>query len=107
MSATLENPEWSNTTVLRGDLEEEVGELKQRFTGDVLVAGSGQLVRSLLAHDLVDELRLMVFPVILGAGKRLFADGVERQPFRIVDSRQTGEVVVVTLQRAAEGSAES
>src|SRR5947207_2581513 len=78
VSTTLENPEWNNTTVLKGGdgLEQEIGALKRQFDGDILVAGSGTLVRSLLAHDLVDELHLMVFPIALGSGKRLFADGV-------------------------------
>src|SRR4051794_14170250 len=71
VSGTLEDPEWNNTTVLGGDLATEVGRLKQQFEGDILVAGSIQLVRSLLAAELVDELHLMVFPIALGAGKRL------------------------------------
>jgi len=72
VSATLESPEWNNTTVLRGDLSEEVAALKQRFEGDVLVAGSAQLVQSLLAHALVDELHLFVYPLTRSDGPRLF-----------------------------------
>jgi dihydrofolate reductase len=96
-SATLENPEWNNTTVLDGDLAKEVGKLKKRFSGDILVAGSAQLVRSLLARDLVDELRLMVFPVVLGAGKRLFADDAATTSLRLVETKQTGSVAILTL----------
>ena len=99
VSKTLENPEWNNTTVLTGDLSEEVARLKERFTGDILVAGSGQLVRSLLAADLVDELHLMVFPVLLGTGKRLFADDAELSALTLVDTRQTGSVAILTLER--------
>jgi len=99
VSTTLQNPEWNNTTVLRGDLPKAVGKLKQQFAGDILVAGSAQLVESLLAHDLVDELHLMVFPVVLGAGKRLFADGAEMMSLSLVETKQTGSVAVLTLRR--------
>ena len=90
VSSTLTNPEWHNTTVLGGDLAREVGELKQRFAGDILVAGSAQLVRGLLAAGLVDELHLMVFPTILGRGKRAFPEGVDRLKFRLTESRTVG-----------------
>jgi len=100
-SSTLENPEWRNTTVLRGDLGEEVAQLKDRFEGDILVAGSAQLVRSLLAQDLVDELRLMVFPTVLGGGKRLFADGSDPRPLTLARTRQTGTVAILELERPA------
>jgi dihydrofolate reductase len=99
VSSTLENPTWQNTTVLRGDLGEEVGALKSRFEGDVLVAGSARLVQGLLERDLVDVLRLMVFPVVLGAGRRLFADGAPELPFELVGTGQTGQVTTVVLQR--------
>ena len=99
VSGTLENPEWNNTTVLRGDdLAAEVGGLKERFAGDILVAGSAKLVQSLLEQDLVDELRLMVFPVHLGRGKRLFADGAEL-PLELADVRRTGDVATLTFIR--------
>ena len=100
VSKTLESPEWNNTTVLKGDLAEEVRKLKEQFAGDILVAGSAKLVQSLLAHDLVDELHLMVFPILLGAGKRLFADGVESTSLTLVETKQTGSVVILTLHRA-------
>ena len=99
VSKTLENPEWNNTTVLKGDLAQEVGKLKEQFAGDILVAGSAQLVQSLLAHDLVDELHLMVFPIVLGAGKRLFADGTDSTSLNLVETKQTGSVVTLTLRR--------
>jgi dihydrofolate reductase len=100
VSKTLESPEWNNTTVLTGDLTEEVGKLKEQFAGDILVAGSAQLVQGLLANDLVDELHLMVFPILLGAGKRLFADGAETTSLKLAELKQVGEVVTLTLRRA-------
>jgi dihydrofolate reductase len=99
VSSTLENPEWNNTTVLKGDLAEEVGKLKQQFAGDILVAGSARLVQSLVARDLVDQLNLMVFPVVLGAGKRLFDGDADRLPFALAETKQTGEVVILTFRR--------
>ena len=103
VSSTIESPEWSNSTVIPpGNLADEVAKLKQDGDGDVLVNGSAQLVDALARLDLVDEYRLRVFPVVLGAGKRLFADAGERVPLEVVDLRQTGEVVILTLRRAAE-----
>jgi dihydrofolate reductase len=98
VSSTLENPTWQNTTVLR-DVG-EVRRVKDEHEGEILVAGSGTLVRALLDEGLVDELRLMVFPVVLGNGKQLFAEGAARQAFEIVDTKQAGDVVIVTLRRA-------
>src|SRR5579872_878576 len=100
VSSTLEHPTWNNTTVLEGDLTDEVGKLKEQFSGDILVAGSAKLVQSLLERDLVDQLNLMVFPVVLGAGKRPFADGIGRLPFVLEESRQTGEVAILIFRRA-------
>ena len=99
VSKTLEGPSWTNTTVLRGDLAGEVAELKERYAGDVLVAGSARLAQSLLAADLVDELRLMVFPVVLGSGKRLFADGADMRTMRLAETKQTGAVVLSRFRR--------
>jgi dihydrofolate reductase len=96
VSSTLGEPEWENTTVLRGDLAEEVSVLKRSGDGDLLVAGSATLVQGLVAHDLVDELRLMVFPILLGGGKRLFGDG-EAKSFQVVDTRPVGPDGVVIL----------
>ena len=101
VSTTLTNPEWNNSTVLAGgsQLAQEVGALKEQFDGDILVAGSAKLVQSLLAADLVDELHLMTFPVVLGEGKRLFADGIDQLPFALTGVKQMGEVAVLTLTR--------
>jgi dihydrofolate reductase len=102
VSTTLTDPEWQNTTVLSGDLASGVHDLKERYTGDVLVSGSGRLVQSLLALDLVDELRLMIFPTVLGAGKRLFAEGQGPKDFSLVETRQAGECVILTFRRDDE-----
>jgi dihydrofolate reductase len=101
VSSTLENPAWENTTVLSGDLAEEVTKLKARYEGDILVAGSAQLVQGLLANDLVDQLNLMVFPVVLGAGKKLFAGTEGTKQFELVETRPAGATVISVLRRAA------
>jgi dihydrofolate reductase len=101
VSSTLGEPEWSNSTVLRGDVVGEVSKLKERLDGVILVAGSAQLAQTLLEHDLVDELRLMVFPVALGTGKRLFGETSDRKPLRLADSRTVGDgVTILTYERA-------
>lgn len=99
VSTTLRDPEWSNTTVIGGDLATEIPKLTDAYDGDVLVAGSAQLVQSLLGLGLVDELRLMVFPVVLGAGKKLFADTASAGAFTVADAAQAGECVILTLRR--------
>jgi dihydrofolate reductase len=95
VSSTLEEAEWNNSTVLRGDLAEEVAKLKREVDGVILVAGSAQLVQALLEHDLVDELRLMVFPVLLGEGRRLFGEVSGKKPLRLTDSRTVGDGVAL------------
>lgn len=90
VSTTLTNPTWQGTTVISADVPEAVARVKAETDGTVLVAGSGRLVETLLANDLVDELRLMVFPTILGRGKRLFPDGIDRLKFRLADARTVG-----------------
>ena len=101
VSSTLERADWNNTIVLSGDLAEEVSKLKQDVEGVILVAGSRRLVQALLEHDLVDELRLMVFPVVLGSGKRLFADRGDKKPLRLSDSKAVGDgVAILTYERA-------
>jgi dihydrofolate reductase len=101
VSTTLHDPEWNNTTVLDGDLSAAVNQLKERFAGDILVGGSAKLVQSLLELDLVDELRLMVFPIILGKGKRLFAETSEKKQLRLVDSKPIdGGVFILTYAPA-------
>jgi dihydrofolate reductase len=90
VSNTLTDPDWQNTTVISGDVVEGVAKLKDETDGNILVAGSGTLVQTLLAADLVDELRLMVFPTILGRGRRLFPDGIDRLKLKLADSRTVG-----------------
>jgi dihydrofolate reductase len=90
VSTTLTDPQWQNTTVISDDVPGQIAKLKADTNGVILVAGSGTLVRTLLEHDLVDELRLMVFPTILGWGKRLFPDGIDRQKLRLVEARTVG-----------------
>ena len=82
MSATLANPAWNNSTVLKGDVLNEVSTLKQHIDGDIVIAGSCQLVRTLIEHNLVDELRLKIFPVALGVGERLFGETSDKKPMR-------------------------
>jgi dihydrofolate reductase len=90
VSATLEHPKWTNVTVLKGDVIDEVSRLKQELDGDIVVYASYQLARTLIDHDLVDELRLFVFPVVLGAGERLFGGTSDKKPIRLVDSQTVG-----------------
>ncbi len=87
VSSTLEDPEWTNSTVLKGDVVKEVSHLKQELDGEINLIASFQLGRTLIEHDLLDELRLMVYPVVLGAGERLFGETSERKPMRLLDSR--------------------
>ena len=101
VSSTLEDPAWSPTTVVRGDVARELGAMKDGPGGDILVAGSGHLVRTMLADGLVDELRLMVFPIVLGTGHRLFSDGTPRTSLRLVEARPVGPAGVVVLTYAA------
>jgi dihydrofolate reductase len=84
VSSTLRDPAWNNSTVLRGDVVSEVSRLKQELSGDVVVAGSFQLLRTLMEHDLVDQLRLKMFPVVLGAGERLFGQTSDKKPLRLI-----------------------
>ena len=83
VSSTLEHPRWSNSTVLKGDVVNEVSKLKQELDGEIVVYASYQLGRTLIEHDLVDELRLVVFPVVLGAGERLFGETSDKKPMRL------------------------
>ena len=97
VSSTLENPEWTNTTVLEGDVADGVAKLKQEHDGDIVVHGSVQLAQTLLEHDLVDELRLMVFPVVLGSGKRLFGETSDKKPLQLVHSKVVGDGVAILV----------
>ena len=91
VSSTLQEPRWSNATVLKGDVVEEVSKLKQELDGDIVVYASYQLGRTLIEHDLVDELRLVVFPVVLGTGERLFGETSDKKPMRLVDTTTIGD----------------
>jgi dihydrofolate reductase len=104
VSTTMESADWNNTTVLPD--AGEVARIKDDHEGEILVAGSATLVQALVDQGLVDELRLMIFPVVLGAGKKLFAAGVARKAFRVVDTKPAGETVIVTLHPAEEDAAE-
>src|SRR5688500_16307064 len=100
VSSTLEHPDWNNSTVLEGDLLEKVSRLKHELQGDIVVPASFQLVHTLLEHDLVDELRLKIFPVVLGAGKRLCGETSDKKAMRLVHTRTVeGEVVLLTYER--------
>jgi dihydrofolate reductase len=103
VSSTLKQPEWTNSTVIEpDDLVEAVTKIRDEADGDIVVHGSAQLAQTLIAHDLVDELRLMVFPVVLGTGKRLFGDPGEKKTLRLVDSKVVGDgVAILTYARAA------
>jgi dihydrofolate reductase len=94
VSSTLQEPKWSNVTVLRGDVVSEVSKLKQELDGDIVVYASYQLGRTLIEHDLVDELRLFVYPVVLGAGERLFGETSDKKPLRLVDTKTVGDGLV-------------
>ena len=104
VSSTLEDPEWSNTTVLKGDVVDEATKLKEQIDGIVQTPGSLRLVQTLLEHDLVDELDLMVFPVILGTGRRLFGETPEKSDWRLTESKPVGPdgVLVLIYERARQ-----
>ena len=90
VSSTLQDPAWNNTTVLKGNVVNEVSKLKQQLAGDIVVPASFQLVRTLIEHDLADELRLMIYPVVLGAGERLFGETSDKKPLRLISTRTVG-----------------
>jgi dihydrofolate reductase len=108
VSSTLHEPDWNNSTVLEGDAANEVSTLKQELDGDILVPASFQLVRTLMEHDLVAELRLKIYPVVLGDGKRLFGETSDKKTLRLVDTRTIdGDVAYLTYEpvRDAERAA--
>jgi dihydrofolate reductase len=98
VSSTLEDPGWNNSTVLKGDVVSEVSKLRQELNGEIVVAGSIQLVHTLMEHDLVDELRLMVYPVVLGAGNRLFGETSDKKSVRLLDTRTVDDLAYLTYQ---------
>jgi dihydrofolate reductase len=105
VSSTLKDPEWTNSAVLDGDLADEVSKLRDEVDGDIVVHGSAQLVQGLVENGLVDELRLMVFPVVLGAGKRLFGETSDKQRLRLSDSKTVGDgVQILTYEPATTES---
>src|ERR671936_2531254 len=105
VSSTLEEPTWTNSTVLKGDAAEEVAKLRDEHSGDVVVHGSAQLAQTLLERDLVDELRLMVFPVVLGSGKRLFGETSDKKRLQLVEARTVGDGVTILIYARPDGSA--
>ena len=103
ISSTLEDPEWNNTRVLNGDPANEVTKLKLEIDGEIIVPASRQLVRILLEDALVDELRLMVYPVVLGAGERLFGETSDKKPMRLIDTQTLGDgLALLTYEVARE-----
>jgi dihydrofolate reductase len=100
VSSTLEDPEWNNTKVLKGDAVEEVSKLKQGIDGEILIPASIQLVRTLMEHELVDELRLMVYPVVLGDGERLLGETSDRKPMRLIDHRSLDDELAYLVYEA-------
>ncbi len=103
VSSTLEHPDWNNSTVLKGDVLNEVSKLKHELKGEVVVPASFQLVRTLMEHDLVDELRLKIFPVVLGAGERLFGETSDKKAMRLVDTQTVeGDVLLLTYEFVRE-----
>jgi dihydrofolate reductase len=102
VSTTLEEPlGWNNSTVLEGDLLEEIKKLRQRLDGDIVIHGSPQLVQKLLEHDLIDELRVMLFPVIIGTGKRLFGETSDKKRLRLTDSKSVGDGIAILIYEPA------
>jgi dihydrofolate reductase len=103
VSSTLDHLAWNNSTVIRGGVLNEVAKLKQELTGNIVVPASFQLVHALLEHDLVDELRLKIFPVVLGDGERLFGETSDKKPMRLVGTQAVGGgVALLTYERVRD-----
>ncbi len=103
VSTTLEQAEWNNSTIIEDNIVEEISHLKQQSGKDILVFGSGDLVNTLLEHDLVDEYRFMIFPVVVGSGKRLFGDGLDTTILNLTETKTLGSGVVVLTYQPAPG----
>ena len=103
VSSTLEDPEWDNTTVLEGEVASEVGKLREQVGGNILVHGSAELTYTLMEHDLVDEWRLKIYPIVVGAGKRCFGDPGKAVGLELVDSKTVGDGVAILVYRPARG----
>jgi dihydrofolate reductase len=103
VSSALEHPQWSNTTVLNGDAVKEISELKRKVDGEILVYGSYQLVRTLIEQNLADELRLVVFPVVLGTGLRIFDETSDKKPLHLVNTRKIGDGLVFYTYEFVQG----
>jgi dihydrofolate reductase len=101
VSSTMEDAEWNNSTVVKGDVVEEVAKLRQEVDGVIQVPGSRQLVQTLVEHDLVDELHLMIFPVVLGTGKRVFGDTSDKKNMRLVEAKTVGEGILILIYEPA------
>jgi dihydrofolate reductase len=106
VSSRLDDPQWNNSTVLEGDVVEEVSRLRHELDGDILLPGGIRLARTLIEHDLVDELRLTVYPVLLGAGERLFGELSDKKTLRLVDTRTVGDGVVIQTYEPVRGPGE-
>jgi dihydrofolate reductase len=108
VSSTLEHPEWNNSTALKGDVVNEVSKLKHELNGEIVVPASFQLVHTLIEHDLVDELRLKIFPIVLGAGERLFGETSDKKPMRLVATQTLeGDVAFLTYEVVREAARQS
>ena len=102
-ASTLKKAEWNNSTILNGDLTEEITRLKKKLKGNIVVHGSARLVQTLVANDLMDELRLMVFPVILGSGKKLFTEMNHKKTMKLISSQSVGDGVQILIYEPTQG----
>jgi dihydrofolate reductase len=102
VSTTLADPDWNNATVVTGDVVNEVWKLKQELNGEINVPGSIRLARTLMEHGLVDELRLMIYPVVLGAGERLFGETSDKKTVRLLDTRTVDDLALLTYEAVRE-----
>jgi dihydrofolate reductase len=106
VSSTLKDPDWTNSTVIGGNVREEVARLRDEIDGDIVVHGSATLAQALIEEDLVDEFRLMVFPVVLGSGKRLFGETTDKKPLHLADSKTVGDGVEILIYQPATDRSE-